>query len=81
MCVHTRPGVPALAVHLELGLVGFVADEVELLEARLEAQLAEGVCDRVGRASGGVAARGARPDLACERLDQVHACDSSVIRW
>src|SRR5438477_6271862 len=40
--VHAGPGRPALALDLELGLVRVVAQKLELLEARLQAELAPG---------------------------------------
>ena len=48
MRIHARAGGPPLALDLELGLVGLVSEQVELLEPRLEAELAERVRDQVG---------------------------------
>ena len=72
MCVEARPGGPALAVDLELGLLRVVAEQRELLEARLEAELAERVCDRFGSARGLVGARRADADRPAQGVDEVH---------
>ena len=54
-------------------LVRLVAEQVELLEPRLEAELPERVRDHGRRrATAVVAPGGARADVDCERLDQVH---------
>jgi hypothetical protein len=48
--VDAGAGVPALAVDLELGLLGLVAEEAELVKTRLEPGVAKGVGDRLSRA-------------------------------
>src|SRR5437763_451252 len=71
--VHARAGGPPLAGDLELRLVGVVAEEVELLEERLEAEVAK----RVGHGFGGPLGLGrachADADLGREGLEQGHA--------
>ena len=68
------PGVPALALDLELRLVRLVAEQLELLEARLEPQLAERVGDRrPPRASAASLPAVRGPTPTAERVDQVHA--------
>src|SRR5439155_6257665 len=83
--VHARTGRPPLALHLEFRLVRVVADQLELLEARFETELTEGVGDQVSGARRRIATGGPRADLAGERLDQVHAgeCRSgpTTSRW
>ena len=68
--VHARAGGPALAFDLELRLVRLVADQVELLETRLEAELAEGIGDDVGGTRRLVGPGLARADVDRERLDR-----------
>ena len=77
MGVHARPGGPALAVDLQFGLVGLVAEEIELLEPRLEAEVAKRVGDGLGGAERGVTPRGAGPDADRQRFHEVHALESS----
>ena len=74
--VHARAGGPPLALDLELGLVRLVAEQVELLEARLETELPKRLGDEVGGPRGFVAPGRARADVDCERLDQVHRAES-----
>ncbi|HZT90653.1 MAG TPA: hypothetical protein VFA05_01295 [Gaiellaceae bacterium] len=78
--VSARSSRPALPLDLDERLVRLVPEQVELLEARLEPELAERVRDDVGGSRGRVAAGGARPDVGCERLDQVHARESKSRR-
>jgi hypothetical protein len=78
--VHARAGVPAFAVDLELRLLGVVAEQRELLEARLEPRSAQRLGDRLRgprrlRRSGGADA-----DLDAERLEEVHAPSLSRCR-
>ena len=72
MRVHARSGGPPLALDRELRLVGVVADEVELLEPRLEPELAKRRSDGLGSLSRSLAARGARADAGREGVDEVH---------
>ena len=74
--VHARADGPRLAFDLELRLVRLVADQVELLEPRLEAELPERVGDDVGGARSLVGPRLARADVDGECLDQVHEAES-----
>ena len=61
--VHARADVPPLALDLELRLVGLVAEQVELLEPRLEPELTKRVRHDVGcaRAASLPAVRGPMP--------------------
>ena len=78
--VHAGAGLPALAVHLEQRLLGLVAEQRKLLEARLEPERGEGVRDRVRGTLG--LGRPAAPDadLDRERAKQLHDIESMTIR-
>ena len=79
--VHARSGIPALALNFELRRLGLVRQQLELLKTRLETELAQRFRDDVGRLLRVRAAGGAGADADRERLDQVHACESTVRRW
>ena len=70
--VHARPGGPALALDLEQRLVGVVAEQLELLEPHVEAELPKRAAPPVGGLRRRVAPGGARADPACEPLDEIH---------
>ena len=76
MGVHARADRPRLSLDLELRLVRLVADEVELLETRLEAELPERVRDDVRSTRRLIASGLARADIDCQCLDQVHEAES-----
>ena len=64
---------PHAALDLEPRLLGLVREQVELLETRLEAELAERVGDDVRGARHLRRAGGPRTDADGERFDEVHA--------
>src|SRR5262249_27511032 len=70
--VDARPRIPALAVDLELRLVGVVAQQPELVKAGFEPGLTKSIGDRLGSAFRLGRAGLADADLDAQRLDQVH---------
>src|SRR5207237_8612037 len=81
MGVHARPGGPALAVDFELGLLGVVAEQRELLEVRIEAGGAEGIGDRSGGSGCLGGAGGADADRGPKRLHEAHGPSLSSPGW
>ena len=79
--VHARPSRPRVPLHLQPGLVGLVADEIELLELRFETEVAERIRHRLGRPLRLLAPGRARADADRERLDQVHVGECTSILW
>ena len=78
MRVHARAGGPLLALDRELWLVGVVAEQLELLEARLQPELAKRGRDRIRGLSRSVAPGGARADVGREGVDEVHVGESTT---
>ena len=70
--VHARPGGPALTLDLEQRLVGVVAEELELLEPNVEAELPKRSGHRLGGLPRRFAPGGARADPACQPFDEIH---------
>jgi len=71
--IHAWSRRPLLPLDLEPRLLGLVREQVELLETRLEAELAERVGDDVRGARHLRRAGGPRTDADGERFDEVHA--------
>ena len=61
-----------LAVDLELGLVGLVAKQSELVESGLQAGFAERVSNRLRGSARGRRSRLPDADLDTEGLDEIH---------